>query len=57
MTVREACKRRHGDGPCVRIYAADLSTVVETRDCAAWCPLLHKPVDELYVEPVTEAAA
>lgn len=57
MTVREECRRRHGDGPCVKIYAADMKTVVDTRDCGAWCPILHKPVDERYREPVEDAAA
>jgi hypothetical protein len=53
-TVAQECKRRNGGEPCVKIYAADMVTVVQSHDCAAWCPLLQKPVDDLYSEAKTD---
>ena len=43
--VRSLCKSRY-PGPCSRIYAADMVTVVETFDCTVWCPVLKRPIEE-----------
>lgn len=45
-TVREECKRRFGDKPCIK-------TSTETaEECRDWCPLLRKPTDLLVVVKV-----
>jgi hypothetical protein len=56
MTVAEECKRRHGEKPCIKYYAADMVTVTGGRDCTDWCPILRKRVDQQYVEPERDAA-
>lgn len=51
ITVREVCKRRFGDKPCIK-------TVTETSECKDWCPLLRQAVDLLVVyRPEREVAA
>ena len=45
MTVLEECKLRHGGVPCIKIYAADLVSVVGTMDCVVWCPVLGLPLN------------
>lgn len=46
MTVREECKRRFGDKPCIPIYAADMVTEVDRFECVDWCPMLSKRLDQ-----------
>ena len=46
MNVRAECKRRFGPGPCARIYASDLKTVLETFDCATWCAALQRRIED-----------
>lgn len=45
-TVAQECKLRNGDA-CIKTYGADMVTVTGIHDCVGWCPILHKPVDEL----------
>lgn len=49
QSVAEECRRRFGrfepGGGCIRIYAADMKTVVRTEKCAEWCPALNKKLD------------
>lgn len=47
MTVRELCKARNGNKPCINIRAADMVKVIDTSDCRDWCPLLRAKVDLL----------
>lgn len=49
MTVRQECKRRCGDKPCIK-------TGSETAECKDWCPLLRQPTD-LLVAPTRKVAA
>lgn len=44
--VHAECKRRYG-GPCIKIYASDMQTVVRTADCVVWCPLLKRAFEEV----------
>lgn len=73
MTVREACKQRFGDKPCItlpRILDAgrdasvfpktptqDKHVTTETAECKEWCPLLRKPTDLLVVTVTRKVAA
>jgi len=45
--VAEECRRRFG-GTCVKVYAANMVTVTEVQGCREWCPILRKPVDEVF---------
>lgn len=45
-SVRAECKARYG-GPCIKIYASDMQTVVRTADCVVWCPLLNRRFEEV----------
>jgi hypothetical protein len=45
--VRAECKRQFGDGPCARVYAADLKTVTDTYDCVHWCAALNRKIEEM----------
>lgn len=56
--VRALCKERY-PGPCIRIYAPDMVTIVETSDCTVWCPALNRSLiaEESYADLVDDALA
>jgi hypothetical protein len=39
--VRAACRRRRGNEPCIKTYAADMVTVTAIHECVGWCPMLQ----------------
>jgi len=47
VTVRDECKSRNHNRPCIVTYAEDMVTVAGTGDCVEWCPILRRPVDEV----------
>ena len=49
-TVREECKRLHGDEPCIKTHGAD-GRVVEVQECLDWCPVLRRSTELLVAEP------
>lgn len=57
ITVRDECKRRRGDEPCIKTYAADMVTVTETSDCVEWCPVLRRAADLLIARGDRKEAA
>lgn len=56
--VRAECKRRF-PGPCIRVYAPDMVTVIETSDCTVWCPALNRSLvaEESYANLVNDAGS
>jgi hypothetical protein len=44
--VRAECRRLYGHVPCISILGADGETVIETRECDTWCPVLNKAIAE-----------
>jgi hypothetical protein len=48
--VHALCRARYGGDSCVKIYAADMVSVVRTEDCTHWCPLLHRLIEEEHDE-------
>ena len=49
--VRALCKRRYGDGPCVRVFSSDYKTIVATHECTDWCAALQRRIED---EELTE---
>ena len=43
--VRADCSARYGDTPCILIVRSD-GLPDEAHDCAQWCPLLRRSIEE-----------
>lgn len=43
--VRALCKRRFGDEPCSTVFNIK-GEPVDTKECADWCPLLGRRIEE-----------
>jgi len=44
LNTLERCRLAHPGEACIRIYAADMTTVIRHEDCRVWCPLLKRRI-------------